>query len=377
MELTALANTYREFYAPCYVVRIRGADLMRDLAVAVSQVEVDLKLGTASHFSFTATDCYSQKLHSFKTGSGDDLLETITLGAEVEVYMGYGDIKSAPIAVSGVITQINTNFPESGSPELSIGGYDHGYPLTTGKHSRTLSDARDSDFAQKIASLNNLQSTIESTSGQHKKIEQSQESDWEFLKKLADRNHFELYVDERKTLHFASPNDDVSAALRLVYGEGLLSFNPEANLAEQVSKVEVYGWDIMAKKAIIGVASAGEESGLSGRSGGQELNGFVVEPGKRPILRIKQPVFTQAEANQRARAALNECAKKFLTGDGEAIGLPEIRPDRRIALANLSVPFSKPYYIQQATHRIDANGYRTKFKVKEPGINDANGRATA
>jgi phage protein D len=350
---------------------------MRELAVAVSQVEVDLKLGTASHFSFTATDCYSQKLHAFQTGSGDDLLETVTFGAEVEVYMGYGDIKSAPIAVSGVITEITTNFPEGGSPELSIAGFDHGFPLTTGKHSRTLSDARDSDFAHKIASLNNLKATIETTNGQHKKIEQNQESDWEFLKKLADRNYFELYVDERKTLHFANPNDDADAAVRLVYGEGLLSFKPEANIAEQVAKVEVYGWDPMTKKAIIGVASAGEESGLRGKSGGQELNGFVVEPTKRPTLRIKQPVFTQAEADQRALAVLNECAKKFLTGEGEAIGLPEIRPDRRIKLANLSRPFSKPYYIQQATHKIDSNGYRTKFKVKEPGIDDTNGRGAA
>jgi phage protein D len=350
---------------------------MRELAVAVSQVEVDLKLGTASHFSFTATDCYSQKAHAFQTGSGADLLKTITFGAEVEVYMGYGDIKSAPIAVSGVITEITTNFPDSGSPELSIGGFDHGFPLTTGKHSRTLSDARDSDFAQKIASLNNLKATIQTTDGQHKKIEQNQESDWEFLKKLADRNHFELYVDERKTLHFAKPNDDVSAGVTLVYGEGLLSFKPEANIAEQVSKVEVYGWDPMTKKAIVGVARAGEESGLNGKSGGQEINGFVVEPGKRPVLRIKQPVFTQAEADERAKAALNVCAKKFLTGEGEAIGLPEIRPDRRIQLANLSRPFSKAYYIQQATHKIDANGYRTKFKVKEPGIDDANGRGSA
>ena len=377
MELTALASTYREFYAPCCVVRIRGADLMRDLAVAVSQVEVDLKLGTASHFSFTATDCYSQEFHVFQTGSGDDLLKTITFGAEVEVYMGYGDIESAPIAVSGVVTEITTSFPESGSPELSIGGFDHGFPLTTGKNSRTLSDARDSDFAQKIASSNNLKATIQTTNGLHKKIEQNQESDWGFLKKLADRNHFELYVDERKTLHFARPNDKAGPAVRLVYGEGLLSFKPEANIADQVSKVEVYGWDLKTKKPIVGVASAGEESGLSGKSGGQEINGFVVEPDKRPVLRIKQPVFTQAEADERAKAALNEIAKRFLTGAGEAIGLPEIRPDRRIELANLSKPFSKAYYIQEATHKIDSNGYRTNFKVKEPGIDDANGRGSA
>ena len=79
-------------------------------------------------------------------------------------------------------------------------------------------------------------------------------------------------------------------------------------------------------------------------------------------------MFTQAEADKRAKAALSERAKQFLTGEGETIGLPEIRPDRNVELANLGSPFSKIYYIQQATHKIDANGFRTRFKVKETGL---------
>ncbi len=368
MELATLSKTYGNFYAPAYAIRIGGEDLMRALLVTVSQVEVDMVLGAASRFTFTVTDCYSHKLHAFQTGRGADLLRLLAFGTEVEICMGYGDSKSTPIAVNGAITEITTNFPEGGSPELAIAGYDHGFPLTIGKNSRTWVDASDSDAAHEIASFNNLNATIQTTEGKHPQIEQNQESDWEFLKKLAERNHFELYVDERKTLHFAKPNDKADAVVRLVYGEGLLSFKSEANLAGQISKVEVYGWDRSGKKKIVGVATAGEESGLSGKSAGQYLNGFVRDPDKRPTLRLRQPVFTQAEADQRAKAALNERAKQFLTGDGETIGLPEVRPDRNVELAGLGVPFSKIYYIQQATHKIDANGYRTRFKVKETGL---------
>jgi phage protein D len=341
---------------------------MRDFMVAVSQVEVDMVLGAASRFAFTVTDCYSHKLHAFRSGRGDDLLKILSFGAELDICLGYGDARSTPTAVSGLVTEITTNFPEGGSPELAIAGYDHGFALTMGKNSRTWSNARDSDAAHEIASSNNISATIEPTSEQHAQIEQNQESDWEFLKKLADRNHFELYVDERRTLHFGKPNDKAGAVVRLEYGQGLLSFKPEANLAGQISRVEVYGWDRRAAKPIIGVATTGEESGLSGKSAGQYLNAFVRDPGKRPTLRLRQPVFTQAEANQRAQAALDERAKQFLTGEGETIGLPEIRPDRNVELANLGFPFSKTYYIQQATHKIDGNGYRTRFKVKETGL---------
>jgi phage protein D len=368
MELATLGRTYRDFYAPSFTVRLRRDDLVRDLVVAVSQVEVEMVLGAASRFSFTICNCYSQKLHAFKTGRGVDLLPLLAFGSEIEIYMGYGDAKSTPIAVSGIITEITTNFPDGGSPELSVAGYDHGFPLTVGKNSRTWSKAQDSDAAKEIASFNNLDAKIETTREKHAQIEQNQESDWEFLKKLADRNHFELYVDERSTLHFGKPNDKANAVVRLVYGQGLLSFKPEANLAGQISKVEVYGWDPKNKKAIVGTATAGEESGLTGKSAGQYLNTLVRDPQKRPVLRMRQPVFTQAEANQRAQAALNERAKQFLTGEGEAIGLPELRPDRNVELADLGVPFSKKYYIQQATHKTDSGGYRTRFKVKDTGL---------
>ena len=368
MELATLARTYQDFYAPAYAVRLGRDDLMRDLMVAVSQVEVDMVLGAASRFTFTVTDCYSHKLHAFKTGRGADVLSLLTFGAEVEMCLGYGDAKSTPTLVSGTITEITTSFPDGGAPELAVSGYDHGFPLTVGKNSRTWSKARDSDAAHEIASFNNLNAKIETTKEQHAQIEQNQESDWEFLKKLADRNHFELYVDERKTLHFGPPNDKATAVVRLAYGEGLLSFKPEANLAGQISQVEVYGWNPKTKKAFIGRASTGEESGLNGKSAGQHLNSLVRDPKKKPTLRLRQPVFTQAEADQRAKAALNERAKQFLTGEGETIGLPELRPDRNVELDKLGAPFSKTYYLQQTTHKIDASGYRTRFKVKETGL---------
>jgi hypothetical protein len=159
MELVTLSKDYGNFYAPAYAVRIGRADLMRELVVAVSQVEVDLVLGAASRFSFTLNDCYSHKFHVFKTGRGQDLLPLLAFGAEVEICMGYGDAKSTPVAMSGVITEITTNFPEAGSPELSVAGYDHGFPLTIGKNSRTWTEARDSDAAHEITSFNRADRT--------------------------------------------------------------------------------------------------------------------------------------------------------------------------------------------------------------------------
>jgi len=370
MDLATLSAKYGAFYAPAFAVRIGGRDLMREELVAVSQVEADLVLGGSARFSFTVVDTYSFKDHAFMSGSGKKVLDLLAFGAEVEVCMGYGDAKTMPVIMRGVITEISTSFPEAGTPELVISGYDHAFPLVNGKNSRTWSKTKDSGAVQEIANFHNLQAAIEETKEAHAQIEQNQESDFEFIKKLAERNHYEVYVDDTgksSALRFGKPNDRGASIVTLAWGTGLLSFKPEANLAGQVSAVEVYSHDPKTNKQIIGRARAGEESGHEAkqRSAGERFNAIVRDSRKHPVLRLRQPVFTQAEADTRAKAALNETAKKFLTGDAEAIGLPEIRPDRNIDLENLGVPFSKTYYIQQATHKVDTNGYRTRFKIKE------------
>lgn len=363
MELAELSRINGGFYVPAWQIRVDGKDLLRDLLVAASQVEADLALSAAGRFSFTVVDAYSVLKNAFLSGRGQNVLDLLSFGSAVEIRMGYGDAGGLPLIMTGVITEIGTNFPESGYPELAVAGYDHSFPMTVGKNSKNWSKASDSDVVAEIARFHNLAGDIETTREKHAQIEQNQESDMEFVKKLAERNHFEFYVRD-KTLRFGKPKDQGDGVVTLSWGKGLLSFKPTANLAGQVTAVEVYGWDVKAKQTIVGRAQAGSESGRAVRSesGGDELKKAGKQP---PVLRIRQPVFTQAEADTRAKAALNDLAKQFLTGDAESVGLPEIRPDETVTLAEVGEAFSKTYYVQQATHKVDGNGYRTRFKVKE------------
>jgi hypothetical protein len=76
MELSTLSEKYGGFYVPAFSVRIGSDDLVRDLFVPVSQVEVDLALGGMTHFSFTIVNSYNIKSHAFETGRGRDLLRS-------------------------------------------------------------------------------------------------------------------------------------------------------------------------------------------------------------------------------------------------------------------------------------------------------------
>ena len=361
MDLAQRSRQFGDFYVPTYKVRVNGRDLRTDLAVAVSQVEADLSLDMAGTFSFTVVNSYDNKTKEFKTGLGSELLEETNFGAEVEIDIGYGS--SPPLLISGVISNITTNFPQDGAPELIISGKDHFFPLTLGKKTQSWSNVRDSDVVRRIASEHNLDPQLQLTDEVHKQIEQNQESDLAFIGKLARRNHFDYFIVGRQ-LFFQRPSDTGDGVVQLNWGTSLLSFSPQANLSGQFSRVEVRGWDPKQKKAIVGVANAGQESGRDAgrRSGPQQVAATVKET---PVFHVRQPVLTQAEANIYAKALLDDCAKKHLTGDGESIGFPELRPGRNVVVTGLGQRFSKTYYVEKAKHRADVSGYRTTFHVKE------------
>lgn len=367
MELAARSEQLGAFYVPAFSVRLEGKDLVRDLGIPVSQVEVDLSLGATGRFSFTVVNAFSNKKHAFVTGAGESVLDLLRFGASIEVAIGYGDQRRLPVLIAGMITEVTTGFPEGGSPELAIAGYDHAFAMTLGKRSQSWRQAADSDVVQALAKDHNLATDIEATQEKYPQTEQNQESDFEFLKKLAERNHYEFYVDARRTLRFGKPRDRDGGVVTLRWGRTLLSFKPEANLAAQIAEVHVYGWDPKKKESIVGKAIAGEESGHDPRrsSGGERQRKAL---GKSTVLELRQPVFSQAEAKTRALAVLNEHGKKFLTGEAESIGLPDLLPDRNVDLADLCEPFSKTYYIQQTVHKADTSGYRTRFKVKETSL---------
>src|SRR5262249_52389097 len=131
----------------------------------------------------------------------------------------------------------------------------------------------------------------------------------------------------------------------------------------QIDTVEVYAWSVKDGEAIVGRAqkSDPEGGGGSARSGPAEIGSALHT---RPTLRVRAAVHTQAEADARAAAILDEHARGFLTGEGESIGLPEIVPDTKIGLGKVGTTFAKTYYLTAVKHKIDGSGYRTTFSVE-------------
>lgn len=369
MDLKAISSTFGDFYVPAFLIKVGSKDLIRDLYLTVTSLEIDFKEKAAGRFSVSIANSFDWETREFVARRGEErvnLIDLFAFGSQIEAAIGYGDPGGLEPTFSGIVTEIATSFSEGGTPELTISGYDDLYPLTIGKSTRHWEESRDSDAVITIAQENGLSTSIAQTTPQKRRIDQNEQNDLNFIDKLAKRNGATFYLRDGK-LYFGPRQNDRSARIELKWGEGLLSFSPQANLAKQITEVKVHGWSAREGKPILGKAKRGDESGRDSqrKSGAERLAAAF---GKAPIMSIRAPVHTQAEADARAKAILEDRAQDFVTGDGECIGLPDIVPDINIALGGLGKGFNKPYYVSEAKHTIGSSGYRTTFKVQETTV---------
>src|SRR5262249_19513579 len=155
---------------------------------------------------------------AFDLGNRDfgDLFDFLEFGATVEIRMGYQDLQHEDPVLTGLITSVSTSFPSSGLPQVTVCGFDRSYYLMQGTRSKRW-EQKDSEIAAKIADDHQLRPSTDDSQVNDQHIDQSQQSDYAFLRKLADRNGFEFYV-RGNTLRFGKPRNDASATLELEWG---------------------------------------------------------------------------------------------------------------------------------------------------------------
>lgn len=357
--ITDLERDHRDFYVPAFRIEVDGQDLLSDVFLEIASAEVNNTLKGADRFTLTVNSTFDFQKREFA-----HLTDLFAFGKSVVIYFGYHDGGPLELMHRGIVTGVQTSFPASGLPQITVSGYDLTYCMGKGKKSRNWADKKDSEVASQIAGEYGLNPIVDDTRVVFPKIEQSQESDLQFLERLAEqRNGFEVFAFDND-FYFREPANDEAAIVSLEWGKGLVTFSPELNISEQVSKVEVRGWNVRDKTEIVGTAQQGDEPGRdpNRRSGAEVLQQVCREKSE---LKVRVPVFSQQEADRRARSILKRRSELFVTGTGESLGLTEILAGKNIELRGLGSVFSKTYYVEETTHTMNTSGYKTTFKVKD------------
>ncbi len=348
------SQKYGNFHVPSFRVSVEGEDVVKKYNVDLISITFEDAVDVSHRFSITFND---QRLPTSQYKIVDSGL--FDPGKMVELKMGYLDKLSTMIL--GEITTLRPTFPSSGTPQAEASGYDLFYQLTRNRNNKTWLSKRDSEVVEEIIKGDKVKQKltphIERTDVTLDTIVQNGETDYAFIKKLAERNFFEFSIKE-KNVYFGPPQKNTNSVITLEYGKSLLSFTPELNTSNQVSEVTVKGWDPNTKKEITGKAKQQSGGGQSGGETMAKLYGTVEQ------TVTDQPVYNQQQADILAQSLFNKLSVGLVQGTAECIGIPEIRAGTCVTLQGLGKKFSQKYFVERTTHTIDGSGYKTSLSVR-------------
>lgn len=400
-------------YAPEFQVRIAGKPAPAALRASISNVSFQTGLEGADRVELTLVNENLRWLdHSL-----------LALDNELALSIGYAPDPLDQVFV-GEIVGLSPTFPGGGSPTLTVVAHDRRERLQKGTRTRWFAvqtacmenfPLPDLAVASLVSAENALIPIFDPISAvvsvlirgteaavtkgdpdaKQKYIrKQVGESDYDFLKRLARENGWEMVVDHSgpfggRQLRFMSLAEHLSPTLTLKYGQSLIDFTPRISTVGQIATVAasfwvphlkmefavIVSWDWDRSSLNVSISPGFELPGTSSRMSKKAL----AAPGNKAASRPKQPkVVSQGGAMMLVEEPVNQYSaprlmltkllarlNQRLTGSGSTIGDPRIRAGTVLQLEGVGEKFGGRYRVTSATHTIDSGGYRTSFEVRK------------
>jgi uncharacterized protein len=283
----------------------------------------------------------------------------VTLGKSLVVYAGP---VSSPVEIfRGTIMGLEAEFREQGPPELLILAEDAAQQARMARRTKTYEDLSLADLARTLADRLGLQPVVTGLSDRLGTWVQVNESDLAFLRRVLERYDGDVQVVGRE-LHVSSRQDVQRGTVELRMHGQLRSVRVVADLAHQVTKATVAGWDVL-QGARLTAESTGAHRGPGEGASGAEMLAQASTDRTQHIGHLT--VRTQDEAQAVADSAFDQRARRFVCLEGTAEGNPAIRVGTHVTITGIGPRFSNTYYVTRASHRFDLEvGYRTLFEAE-------------
>ncbi|WP_392532153.1 VgrG-related protein [Nostoc sp. C117] len=266
------------------------------------------------------------------------------------------------ILIQGEITGIEVHFNEKSEANIIVRGYDVSHRLHRGRYNRSFLNTTDSQIVETIAKEVGIQTgKIQKSTPIHKYVFQENQTNMEFLQERAARIGFELFITEDK-INFSQPKTQGSLPLKWL--DDISKFNTRVTSAEQVSSVEVRGWDYTKKQVITSTVNKEKQMTKTGNQLGSSTSSAFSNIKAPKMIVVDKPVASQKEAEIMAQALCDELGGEFVYADATATGNPDIRPGRLVGLNGMGDRFNGEYYVTETRHFFKNRVYETEFSVR-------------
>ncbi|MFN6565765.1 type IV secretion protein Rhs [Nostoc minutum NIES-26] len=350
-------------YIPEPLLQIDGTNASTDLLNDILQISVEESLHLPGMFTLIIKNDYFPGRTEEKTWRHQSLF---AIGKKIKIGFVSSTTENVDFetaeqgyVLDGEITAIETEFTEKSQAPIVIRGYDISHRLHRGRYNRSFQNVTDSDIVNQIVGETGIATgAIASTSIIHDYVFQENQTNMEFLRERAARLGFELYVQDGK-LNFRQPAQNQSLSLKWL--EDIHNFRVRVTSAEQVSSVEVRGWDYTTKRPIVSTASTEQViTNTENGTGSKTSTKFSIQP---KMIVVDRPVFSANEAQKMAQALCNELGGEFVYADAKGEGNPYLRPGRVVKLTDMG-NYSGSYYVTETRHLFHERIYTTEFSVR-------------
>lgn len=281
----------------------------------------------------------------------------LALGARLLV--GAGDASAPTEIFRGTVTGIEGVFDEDGPPELIVLAEDALQKLRCTRRTRVYESQSLADIVRAIANDHGLTPRVDGLDQNFGPQVQLNETDLGFIRRLLARVDADVQV-VGTDLQVAPRGKVNRGQLELALGDELKRARVLADLAHQITKATVKGWDVSSGQAMDG---DGQENALgpgAGKKGGAILPDAL---GDRKYHSCHLFTYNQDEVDAAADAVRNRRARRFLRVQGVTTGTPALRVGTQAKLTGIGQWFSNTYYVTAVRHLFDlARGYRTEFE---------------
>jgi len=352
-------------YAPEYKIAINGGNLPPAIRASIMSVRFDDGSKEMDRVEIHLADPELRLLEH----------PLLNLYNELSLSIGYAGLPLSEVFV-GEITGRQASF-SGGATSMTVEASDFSHRLMSGKKERSFGSLPDPAIILFIAVENGLIPLADPGAGAllsalsillGKPRFQPNQSDFEFLKKIAAESGVQFSVEKR--VLFFKVFQEFVPSMTLTWGRDLVDFSPRISIVGQIEGVSVkiwlrelklslvvtVGWDFDAERLSISVVPGIAE----GVGPSKPKFKFLDQPIKDPtdIAKVLLKAFSELKAKLNSR----------LTGSGSAIGDPNIRAGMVLQLDGLGSEFSGNYRINSTSHSIDSSGYKTSFNLNREVI---------
>jgi phage protein D/phage baseplate assembly protein gpV len=331
-------------------IRVGGSPIDPKYAARLAEIQIDDNL--------VLPDAFVIRFHDPGLENVDSSL--LEIGADVEILLEAPDDNQLNSVIQGEIASVEPEFGRGGVL-LTARGYDYSHKLFRTERAETYQNMTYGDIARKVINRGGLQpGTVDTNGAVHDFVQQSAETDWEFLWRLARTIDFEVVGEQRKVHFRPAGGGSGGDPITLKWGQNLHTFRPRATGVQQVKDVVVRGWDPKRKQKIEETAkprTLGSTIGISHDDASSGLGGGTVVVADRPTL-------TNDEAGALAESVVSHLSHAWLHAEGSCQGNPRLRAGARVQIDGVGSRFGGTYSLTSTKHLYrGGKGYETTFKT--------------